>query len=68
MSRIGHEPGKARKKDRIMSKTLVLSLVLLGSAWGSFAQAASLVFGQASGATIVQADDDEEDKKKKRGS
>jgi hypothetical protein len=52
-----------------MTKTLVLSLVLLGSAWGSLAQAAIPAPGQsADPVTIVQADDDDEDKKKKRGS
>ena len=49
-----------------MTKTLVLSLVLLGSAWGTLAQAATMMAGaSADPVTIVHDDDDD---KKKRGS
>ena len=49
-----------------MTKTLVLSLVLLGAAWGSLAKASTQIAAQsADPVTIVHDDDDD---KKKRGS
>ena len=50
-----------------MCKKLLLSLVLLGAAWGSVAQASQAFFGNTA-QVVAEADDDDEDKKKKRGS